>query len=294
MHHFLSAFEAIGAQEIFPAMMEYEETLSDQDSRTLFRAVDPTSHKTLSLRGDMTPQIARIAGTALKGSPRPLKLSYAGTNMRVSAGMLNPRRQFTQVGMEVFGSSKTDVAADECKTLSIALTVLKEVLPGKKITLDISLPELTRAFIANAPEASREAAEEAIRHKSISKAEAIYPNSNIATLITLGGDRKAALETLKSLTLPTAELEAAKQSSIAAAEELANILAEFEFDVAITIDPLDLRAAAHYDTVSYTLLIEGFSNEIGRGGRYTTNTGETATGLTLYLDDVIEKEGLTN
>ncbi len=46
-----------------------------RDTQT-FRLVDMDTGGLLALRSDVTPQIARLAGTMLSDHPRPLRLSY--------------------------------------------------------------------------------------------------------------------------------------------------------------------------------------------------------------------------
>lgn len=293
MSHVLSAFEAIGAQEVFPAMMEFEESRADDAMRrSTFRAVDPESKKTLALRADMTPQIARIASSSLADAPRPLKLCYGGTNLRVSAGMLEPRRQLTQVGMEIFGDDGD--AQLEAQMISIALTVLKELCEGKKLLIDFNMPNLVQAYLAIAKEHGMEdAAALAIRNKAASS-EAASALPALSKILNISGDYATALEALKAVTVTHEALRYALEDSIAQVSQLASILKEFEFDVRFTLDPLDMVRAQAYSGVNYALFVDGLKSEIGRGGRYVSEqdagNSETASGLTLYLDELIEME----
>lgn len=291
MTHLLAAFEAIGAAEVFPAMMEFEESLtanaSENYGKTVFRAIDPMSHKTLALRADMTQQIARIAGSALADSPRPLKLCYGGTNLRVSAGMLDPRRQLTQVGMEIFGEKNP--TQSEAQILSSAMNAVKELLPNTKLTLDLALPALREAVMAQAEYAANETlADTAIRQKSLAKAkESGVPM--LVELLEISGDWKAGIAALQALSPANDALKTAINDSVEAAQQLASAISSFEFDVTITLDALDSRGFGYYSNISYSLFASTISSEIGRGGRYVTENNEQAMGLTLYLDDVIEK-----
>ena len=73
-----------------------------RDTQT-FRLVDMDSGGMLALRSDVTPQIARLAGTMLAASPRPLRLSYVTNVFRHAhvAGVL--QREYWQAGVELIG-----------------------------------------------------------------------------------------------------------------------------------------------------------------------------------------------
>src|SRR6266513_2482570 len=58
----------------------------------------------IGVRADMTPQVARIAGTRLLHRPRPLRLSYAGQVLRVKGSEMRPERQTGQAGAELIGA----------------------------------------------------------------------------------------------------------------------------------------------------------------------------------------------
>ncbi|WP_174279472.1 ATP phosphoribosyltransferase regulatory subunit, partial [Sphingomonas bacterium] len=54
------------------------------------RFVDPASGAILAIRPDLTAQIARIAATRMGHHPRPVRLSYAGTTLKLAATELAP------------------------------------------------------------------------------------------------------------------------------------------------------------------------------------------------------------
>ena len=58
-------------------------------------------------------------------------------------------------------------------------------------------------------------------------------------------------------------------------------------DLLLTLDPGEFRGFEYHSGISYTLFARNVRGELGRGGRYVTPGGETATGFTLYLDSVM-------
>ncbi|OYX13171.1 MAG: hypothetical protein B7Z09_12675, partial [Brevundimonas diminuta] len=49
-------------------------------------------------RPDITAQVGRIAATRMAHHPRPVRLSYAGQVMKLSASELDPLRSMRQIG----------------------------------------------------------------------------------------------------------------------------------------------------------------------------------------------------
>src|SRR4051795_11441071 len=97
-----------GYERVKPPLVEFEETLLSGAGAAMasdtFRTMDPVSHRMIGMRADMTPQVARIAGTRLLHRPRPLRLSYAGQVLRVKGSEMRPERQTGQAGAELIGA----------------------------------------------------------------------------------------------------------------------------------------------------------------------------------------------
>src|SRR5215469_11076161 len=96
-----------GYEQVKPPLVEFEDTLLAGAGAVMasdtFRTMDPTSHRMIGVRADMTPQVARIAATRLSHKPRPLRLSYAGQVLRVRGSQMRPERQVGQAGAELIG-----------------------------------------------------------------------------------------------------------------------------------------------------------------------------------------------
>ena len=74
--------------------------------------VDLESGGLLALRADMTPQIARAAGTILAAHPRPLRLSYAANVFRYAHVAGELQREFWQAGVELIGLVSLEADAE--------------------------------------------------------------------------------------------------------------------------------------------------------------------------------------
>jgi len=111
----LGVFEQWGFRELLtPAFEFYVPRAGSEvlDAQT-YRMVDLESGWLLALRADMTPQIARAAGTILAAHPRPLRLSYAANVFRHAHVAGELQREFWQAGVELIGlvSLEADVVA---------------------------------------------------------------------------------------------------------------------------------------------------------------------------------------
>src|SRR5580765_9035341 len=102
----LGLFRVHGYELVIPPMLEYMESLltgtgHDLDLRT-FKLVDQLSGRTLGVRADITPQVARIDAHLMnrKGINR---LCYAGSVLHTLPAGLNRTREPLQIGAEIYG-----------------------------------------------------------------------------------------------------------------------------------------------------------------------------------------------
>src|SRR5689334_22475767 len=131
-----------GYERVKPPLVEFEETLLSGAGAAMatmtFRMMDPASHRMIGVRADMTPQIARIAATRLADAPRPLRLSYAGQVLRVTASEMRPERQVGEVGAELIGAAGP---AADVEAIAVAGEALRAIgVPC--LSVDITLPRL--------------------------------------------------------------------------------------------------------------------------------------------------------
>src|SRR3546814_3943443 len=82
VNRLLAGFAARGYERVEPPLVEFEDSLldgaGDAISLATFRLMDPVSQRMMGVRADITPPVARIAGSRLKNAPRALRLGYAG------------------------------------------------------------------------------------------------------------------------------------------------------------------------------------------------------------------------
>ena len=284
----MAVFAAHGYDRVDPPLMEFESTLcttpeSDVSAQT-FRLMDPVSQRMMGLRSDMTMQMARIATTRLADAPRPLRLSSAGQVLRVRGTQMRPERQFTQVGVELIGS--TAVAADVEAVVVAARALAATGAQG--LSVDLNSPSIVAAVldtIALTADARR-GVRETLDHKDGARISALVADGSarrtLQRLVDAAGPADAAFERLKDIALPASAAEEITRLAAVAAD-----VGAAAPELTLTIDPAEYRGFEYQTGVSFAVFARGSRSELGRGGRYAINGDETATGVSLYLEPVL-------
>ena len=281
----MNCLASFGYRRVQPPLVEFEDSLlSDKLGAALsdktFRLLDPLSHKMMALRADMTAQIARISGTRLAHSPRPLRLSYAGAVMRVVPDVLNPERQLMQAGAELIGASDALACAE---MISLGVRALNEAgIEG--LTVDIGIPHLFDVLVdSDEDSALYQSLAQAISERDSDALLAIEHKSAplLNRLLLAAGQNVEELMTVcQDMTGEALQLT---QTILSVVEMLHQIWP----DLPITLDLLDRREGDYHKGLNFALYGKGLRGEIARGGAYVTGFGEEATGLSIYMERVL-------
>lgn len=295
----MTAFARHGYERVKPPLLEFEDGLLAGSGQAMatqtFRLMDPVSHRMVAVRPDMTLQVARIAATRLTDRARPLRLSYAGQVLRVKGSQLRPSRQFGQVGAELIGSA---APAADAEVILMAAEALAQIgIPN--LTVDLGIPTLVPAVLSkiamNADARAR--VRQALDRKDAAAVKSLEGTLGgaadlLARLLAAGGPATAGLKALAALDLGVA----AKAERDALAEVAALVEAGAKAlgldNLRLTVDPVENRGFEYHTGVTFTFFAEGVRGELGSGGRYRAGNGasdgEPATGLTLFMDTIIE------
>jgi ATP phosphoribosyltransferase regulatory subunit len=285
------SFAGFGYERIKAPLIEFEETLLAGSGAALanqtFRLMDPMSQRMLALRPDMTMQVARIAATRLGHRPRPLRLSYAGQVVRVRGTQLAPERQLGQVGAELVGSP---APAADVEVIAMAASALADLGLGG-LSVDLGIPTLVPAVLAGLAigEPVRLRLLTALDRKDVTAVESLADDIGretsalLASLIVSAGPAEGALAALAAARLPPSAA-----SGRTALEAVCRGLTEEIPELAVTIDAVEHRGFVYHSGVTFSLFARAVPGELGRGGRYRTEAGEDATGITLSMDPVLK------
>ena len=122
----LDLYRCYGYELVMPPMFEYVESLltgagGDLGLRT-FKLVDQFSGRTLGLRADMTPQVARIDAHLLDRAG-VARLCYAGSVLHARPAGLLATREPLQIGAELYGHGgiEADLEVIELMVASLGL-----------------------------------------------------------------------------------------------------------------------------------------------------------------------------
>ena len=292
----MDVFNSCGYEQVKPPLVEFESTLVGNGANgggslagQMFRLMDPASQRMMAVRADITLQVARIAGTRMVDVPRPVRLSYAGQILRVRGNQLRPERQFAQVGVELIGPD--DVAAD-VEVIILAAEGLRAAGISEP-TIDINSPALVANILSgidlddSAVSDLRESLDrkDAGATEEILRAQGVLLSDSgkaLCALIRTVGPADQVIEELKSIDLPDgARAEVQRLTGV-----VLGVSAALP-DLSLALDPVEYRGFEYQTGVSFTVFAEGVRGELARGGRYITESGEAATGVSLYMDTIL-------
>src|SRR5262245_7373059 len=122
----LDAFRVSGYALVVPPLLEYVESLltdsaNDLDLRT-FKLVDQMSGRTLGLRADITPQVARIDAHLLNRAG-VTRLCYCANVLHTRAGSLTATREPLQIGAELYGHAGIEADIEILRLLADTLAL---------------------------------------------------------------------------------------------------------------------------------------------------------------------------
>jgi ATP phosphoribosyltransferase regulatory subunit len=274
-----------GYERVAPPLVEYEESLAARlkSSRTdLARFVDPLSQRTLAVRSDITPQIARIVSTVLAQAPRPLRLAYAGPVLKLGASLLNPQRESMQVGAELIGHDDVDAA---CEITGIAVEALAAAgVTG--VTVDLTLPDLVQTLAGKVLSQDRREQLDLLLDMKDAGGLTAAGFADWLPLIAATGTVEPALAALRKF-----DHTGLMISRINGIEAIAAMLNER--GVRVTIDPTERHGFEYQSWFGFSLFVAGASGAVGRGGSYAIThpdgCDEPATGFSVYPDTFLKE-----
>ena len=281
----LELFRVHGYELVMPPLLEYLESLltgtgHDMDLRT-FKLVDQLSGRTMGVRADITPQVARIDAHLLnrKGVTR---LCYCGSVLHTLPAGLTSTREPLQIGAEIYGHGGIESDLEIQRLLGQALKLCR--LSG--VRLDIGHVAVFRELARRGGVGAELEADlfAALQAKDASALRALTKRLDKATrsaillLPELYGGREV---------IARARRELPKYAGIARAlADLQALTATQE--IPVSIDLADLRGYHYHSGVAFAAYCDRLPNAIALGGRYdgvgkAFGRARPATGFTLYL-----------
>jgi len=290
----LDEFRLHGYEFVMPPLLEYIESLLiangyDLDLRT-FKLVDQLSGRTLGVRADMTPQVARIDAHLLnrKGVTR---LCYCGSVLHTLPADLTASREPLQIGVELYGHGGAEADVEVIRLLVRALQIAG--IDGGSIGIDLGHVGIFRALVA-AAELDSELERELFE---------VLKAKDIPGLRELMNGKAAIAEPYRSAFLALPEcygdftaLDAAA-ARLPALPEIAKAFVELRSlagsiqDLPVSFDLADLRGYHYHSGVVFAAYCGGHPGAIALGGRYDQvgkvfGRSRAATGFSMDLREL--------
>ncbi len=291
----LDAARSYGYELVMPPLLEHLESLLTGTGEALglqtFKLVDQLSGRTLGLRADSTPQVARIDAHLLNRQS-VTRLCYCGPVLHTRADRPHATREPLQFGAEIFGHAGLEA---DLEVQCLAIEALRAAGFGP-LQLDMADVRIVNALLAgaalsssalgriHAALASKDAAELAalLRAQAGLSAKAV---AGLQALPQLYGDRTVLAEARRAL--------AGIEGVAAALDELEHLdqqLAGLYPQLTLSFDLADLRGYAYYSGIRFA--IYGSGEELARGGRYDEvgavfGRKRPAAGFSLDLKELV-------
>jgi ATP phosphoribosyltransferase regulatory subunit len=278
-----------GYQLVSPPLLEYAESLLINDSEDMdlrsFKLVDQLSGRTLALRADITPQVARIDALLLnrQGITR---LCYAGSVLHTQPAGLMRTREPLQIGAELYGHSgiESDLEVQRLMLQALALVGIEGV------HLDLGHVGVFRALVRRA-DIDRE-----LENKLFSALQSKDSATLQALVQPLDAELRKALLILPTLYGDCTEVLAKAHTELPAFPEINAALEDLN-SIYIKLQPLvsdfgidlsDLRGYHYHSGIVFAAYHPGSHDAIALGGRYDDvgkafGRARPATGFSMDL-----------
>jgi ATP phosphoribosyltransferase regulatory subunit len=271
----LDLYASYGYELVIPPLLEHLESLltgtgHDLDLTTL-KLVDQLSGRTLGLRADTTPQVARIDSHILNRNG-VARLCYAGSTLHARPTHPLASREPLQIGAEIYGDA--DFAADR-EILDLAVRSARLIVdpPGgpaaasRSLQVDLGHTGVVRSLLGDVltAAAGAEGVLAALTGKDPAALQAACrdyaPRTQQAllSLLALNGGLEVLHDAQRELP--------ASAALDAALDELAQLADGCPAD-AVSIDLADLHGFRYHTGITFAVYVPGLSGPLLRGGRY--------------------------
>ncbi|MBT8529679.1 ATP phosphoribosyltransferase regulatory subunit [Polynucleobacter paneuropaeus] len=287
----LDLYQSYGYELVAPPILEFLDSLltgtgSDLNLQT-FKLVDQLSGRTLGLRADITPQVARIDAHLLNREG-VTRLCYVGSVAHARTPVGSTAREELQLGAEIYGCAtwQADLEAITLLLKTLSLAGLDNVY------LDLSHAGILNGILAkeNLASIEMEALYGLLQSKDrprLSVWAKSLPEQTAKALLALtelNGPCAEVLNKAKTALPQTPEVKEA----LAQLAHLIESASDLSKGLELSIDLADLRGYQYHSGVMFAAYIDKLPQPIARGGRYDQvgkafGRARPATGFSLDL-----------
>jgi len=267
----LDLYRSWGYQLVIPPLMEFTDSLliglgQDLDLLT-FKLTDQLSGRTLGVRADITPQVARIDAHSL-GEEGVTRLCYAGSTLHTRPKTLMASRSPIQVGAELYGE---DSLAADVEIISLMLATL-ETAGLQSASLDLGHVGVYEAVLdtLSLSNEQEQTIFDALQRKSVPDLNAALADADEASrelviaLVDLHGD-DSVLQQARAL---FAQRVPAALEAIDAVADVATGMRRQRPELDIYFDLAELRGYHYHTGIVFAAYVQGHGQVLANGGRY--------------------------
>jgi len=269
----LDLYASWGYEMVMPPFIDHIESLltgtgHDLDLQT-FKLVDQLSGRTLGVRADMTPQVARIDAHQLNRSV-PTRLCYIGTVLHTRSDGFGSSRSPLQVGAELYGHAGVE---SDVEILDLMLKTF-ESAGIQRVYLDIGNVDVYKSLAKQAglAEADEIRLFELLQQKAATEIRQLVASlgvdKKVAGMITQLAELNGDFSTIERA---REQLKPAGQDVMLALDYLQQVaegVSRHNKDVRLNIDLAELHGYHYHTGVVFGAFVPQLGQEIARGGRY--------------------------
>ena len=269
----LDLYASWGYELVMPPTIDFIESLltgtgHDLDLQT-FKLVDQMSGRTLGMRADMTPQVARIDAHQLQRDV-PTRLCYIGTVLRTRPESIGDSRSPLQVGAELYGHAGVE---SEVEIIGLMLQTFA-AMDINDIYLDLGNVDIYRGLAKQAGLSKEIESQlfDMLQRKAVTEINTLLDSLDIddnmkamlSGLSSLNGDKSVFAKARDLL----ANADASVKQAIDYLEKTAELMWQRYGDIKVHFDLSELHGY-HYKTgVVFAAFVPQRGQAIARGGRY--------------------------
>jgi ATP phosphoribosyltransferase regulatory subunit len=259
-----------GCELVIPPLLEHIESLLTGDSHALdlktFKLVDQLSGRTLGVRADSTPQVARIDAHLLN-RVGVTRLCYCGPVLHALPSGPHSTREPMQFGAEIYGHSGLEA---DLEVQDLALDCLRAA-GLNEVMLDLGDARIVRGVLAGVMVDAAQlgevyaalAAKDVATLHELTRGFAAAARSALLALPELYGN--AEILEVARRTLPARPLI---QAALDDLQSLARQVRQSHPEVEVGFDLADIGANGYYTGARFAVYVTGAPDAIARGGRY--------------------------
>ena len=288
----LDTARSYGYELVMPPLLEHIESLLTGTGEALdlqtFKLVDQLSGRTLGLRPDTTPQVARIDAHLLNRNG-VARLCYCGPVLHTRADRPHATREPLQLGAEIYGHAgpEADLEAQMLALQGLQASGIND------LSVDMADVRIVNSLLAGTSISTKTLSQ---IHAALAAKDAAELRSLTASVKDLPAASRADLQNLLQLYGDASVLDEAEKALQPneyvrkALQNLKWLASHVEGNAKISFDLADLRGYAYYSGTRFAIYGQG--RELVRGGRYDEvgavfGRNRPAAGFSLDLKELV-------